>query len=87
MAQALCEIEAAAAAGFKQWRHFSAARRLGMFPAPARTVPGQGPLWTQDQIDAWLGVKTPSGVEEERKAQQEEAMRRARGEPKQTPRR
>lgn len=76
MSTALPELQAAVAAGFTRWEHFRRARRAKLFPAPARDLPGVGPVWTQGQIDAWLGVLQPS--EQNKPTPEEEALRRVR---------
>lgn len=77
MTQALPEIQAAAAAGFTRWEHFRRARRSNLFPPPARELPGQGPVWTQQQIDAWLGLVEIAAAEKKQTGE-EEALRRVR---------
>lgn len=76
MGQALTEVEAAAAAGFKLWRQFQRARTAKMFPDPVRILPGLGPVWTQQQIDAWLMIVEPA--DPKGRDDEEEALRRAR---------
>lgn len=77
MTQALSEVQAAARAGFVQWRHFVLARRTNQFPPPVREVPGIGPVWNERQIDEWLGVTQPDR-RSELAAGEEEAIRRVR---------
>lgn len=74
MTGALTEVEAAAAGGFKLWRHFCRARKAKLFPAPALELPGVGPVWTQQQIDDWLGIRERAEVP--RPSMQDEAIRR-----------
>jgi hypothetical protein len=74
--QALGELEAALAGGFRRWEHFRRARRTGLFPAPARELPGQGPVWTQAQIDQWLGIVEPAP--DKTGNAEDEALRRVR---------
>lgn len=79
MTETLTELQAAVAAGFTRVIHFQRARRTKLFPPPARELPGQGPVWTKQQIDAWLGI-TPTSTPAIN-ADEEEALRRARQTP------
>lgn len=55
MATVLNEVQAAARAGFTRVSEFAKARKKGLFPPPAREIPGTGPVWMEQQIDHWLG--------------------------------
>ena len=79
MSEVLTELQAAIAAGFTRVIHFQRARRTKMFPPPARELPGQGPVWTKQQIDAWFGIAPPSTATIN--PGEEEALRRARQAP------
>jgi predicted DNA-binding transcriptional regulator AlpA len=67
--QGLTEAQAAARAGFSRFSHFQRARQLGAFPRPIREVPGAGPLWSEEQVDRWLGQRN-------RRDQKQEALER-----------
>lgn len=73
----LPEIAAAYRAGFRSVRHFLRARKAGLFPAPVRELPGEGPIWAEWQIDDWLQAQAASTPQDALERAQEEALRRA----------
>lgn len=60
-ARALTEIEAAALAGFRRWRDFLRARRLGLFPRPDLELP-DGPRWSETRLRAWIDGRNPDAA-------------------------
>jgi hypothetical protein len=52
--RAFGEVETAFRAGFRSLRAWRWARRKGGFPGPKMHTP-DGPVWSESQIDAWLG--------------------------------
>ncbi len=54
----LPEIEAAALAGFRRWRDFQRARRLGLFPRPDVELP-DGPRWSETHLRVWIEGRMP----------------------------
>lgn len=74
MSKVLNEVEAAARAGFARHRHFVDARRKGLFPSPVKELPGVGPVWTDRQLDEWLGET--SKPEQLRQDQRDAALER-----------
>jgi hypothetical protein len=72
---ALTEVQAADRLGFRRWRDFARALRVGAIPRPDVTLP-DGPRWSQTRLDRWLaGDPSPATLD----AEEQEAIRRAVG--------